>query len=495
MATVDVSSMMASPGTPTSPASKFGHDVAVHQAEDKWDTFLKHLDSAGIGGEAIKEIETVMEAAELKTPLHCLGLATADVNEIKDFASLSFPARALLKRAVATISVLKGQQQPKSMATGVSHSAENFNTQLASQLRSVSGREHTHHTVINAMQMIEANSLNIKELLTAGGYGNIPYHLVCSKPVWALAVAETRKAREEGRQTALKIPLTDDCMLAAWITKDMVGAKVGIPGEDTMQFAAGGDQLRSIDVAIKQATGQPRWFRSFNQWLASYEKFFILAVCTGLYTREELTIYRNTIIKFSERCRQEGSPVAMVILYDALFRDDICDRAMAKDPDLVIIEEMGKVQKNILAIAKGRLPQVVAATGEAKQHIQHQGSHNQTPASSGADYGQLLLKQSHAQSSAASDMKKQQEQFLQKQAKMLEAIARGNVWVDNKKGGGDTHGGGKGGGKSRRGANWVSEVREYKRHKGAKGGGAQQKGAWNNQGKGGQNPVGAGNSW
>ena len=164
--------------------------------------------------------------------------------------------------------------------------------------------------------------------------------------------------------------------------------------------------------------------------------------------------------------------MVLPILYDQLHREDLRQRAEARDAELDVGLEMTKINKGILELAKSRLPQVLNAVGtepRSSRHAERPDTASTLLSTQGASLRAMLDKQSQAQQGAA----KQNQSLLDRQTHLLGSLQDGSVVHDYNGKGKD----------KKRGAEWVAGVQEYKKQKGHSKGHRQNHHMGQNQNK------------
>ena len=189
-----------------------------------------------------------------------------------------------------------------------------------------------------------------------------------------------------------------------------------------------------------------------------FNRFYILAVVSDMFTPAQFLAYRSTINKFSETLRFEGKSKIVCeqlpILYDTIFRKSLAAATEIGDQDIDWDQVFTKLHEPSQRIAEERLP---AIRHTADQGQPFQGLHV-------APRPQVEVRQDSATAMAAEQMRKTNEEILKRQEAMLQGMTSGNVYRDEDfkgKGKGKGSGKAKGKGDPQRGKGWVQSVDNY----------------------------------
>ena len=83
-----------------------------------------------------------------------------------------------------------------------------------------------------ALRNLEEDNLSIRDKLDAKGFANLPQRLIPDKAAWSIVLAE--KARSGSSKCACYVIFTSKEMLPPEITADMVGGRLGLPGDEAV---------------------------------------------------------------------------------------------------------------------------------------------------------------------------------------------------------------------------------------------------------------------
>jgi hypothetical protein len=122
--------------------------------------------------------------------------------------------------------------------------------------------------------------------------------------------------------------------------------------------------LNALTSALKNASSSPRFFRSIQQWTASFLRYAIVAEALGQTSRAWSLNHLMMVTRLAEeqRLSEEGTPF-LALVYDDLRRRNWASRAERKDSSLDILKESALRDEPILLAAKQRLGQVLSAAG------------------------------------------------------------------------------------------------------------------------------------
>jgi hypothetical protein len=210
-------------------------------------------------------------------------------------------------------------------------------------------------------------------------------------------------------------------VIPLWIPPDAVGGKSVIGGDSEWTLDAGGltGTIGALSTALRQATASPRFFRSLNQWTASFMRYAIVAEALGQVKRVWVLNHLLLIQRIAEeqRIADDGNPY-LALVYDEMRRKSWAHRAERRDSSLDLLKESALKDEHIFQAAKQRLVQVLSSSGVLS---------NQGAASS------LLQKQTEAASAltaraelATKALEKQSSQFGRREQAMRAPDAFGD---------------------------------------------------------------------
>jgi len=211
-------------------------------------------------------------------------------------------------------------------------------------------------------------------------------------------------------------------MLLAHVSQEEIGGRGSLPGQE-VEGIASDDGLRTLQAAMRRVTGNPKWLRNMNQWFAVWERYSVVAECSGMQTKTQLIHYKSTICQLLELTRKLGLSFQRVVLYDDMFRHQLSSRAMSGDPSLKLEIEMLTIDKTLLEQVDMRLGDVMRNMG-----VTEDGG----TGASGGRSGQPAPSVVPQQNEVLNRLQQQQSDFQRNQKEMLDAIRNGNVKYDDK---------------------------------------------------------------
>jgi hypothetical protein len=141
--------------------------------------------------------------------------------------------------------------------------------------------------------------------------------------VWQLLHVDCEAAKLSGRVAFTFVDLTAKDVIPLWIPPDAVGGKSVIGGDSEWTLDAGGltGTIGALSTALRQATASPRFFRSLNQWTASFMRYAIVAEALGQVKRVWVLNHLLLIQRIAEeqRIADDGNPY-LALVYDEMRR-------------------------------------------------------------------------------------------------------------------------------------------------------------------------------
>eukprot|EP00971_Amphidinium_carterae_P352537 6492642-Amphidinium_carterae.1 len=285
-----------------------------------------------------------------------------------DAINVTLPVKAFLRRALRVITALEdttavaaATQQP---ASGPHMSAASLALQLAPSKE------------VNVVEKLKSVNPHFSKL------DNMPFHMLPESSVWSLLQAENDAATASSRTAFSYVDLTSKEWLPLWIAPDAVGGKTILPGDS--DWLLSGDQttttLSAFGKALQQATQAPRFFRNLTQWVATFQRYSLVAEAMSQFSRKAACCHLHTVLRLAEEERIAGGSPYLAILYDDLLRKQFARRAQQHDPQLDISSEVQQTDKAVLASARSRLEATLQAAGlkhsagSASDSVQHTAS-------------------------------------------------------------------------------------------------------------------------
>jgi hypothetical protein len=259
--------------------------------------------------------------------------------------------------------------------------------------------------------------------------------------------------------------LTRKPFLPMWLPQDSIGGKSILGSEwDNMSAGSHDGTLQQLGAALKAVSSQPRFFRSFTQWAAAFDKYVVAAVASKQLTWPAIMSYRSIIFELSEQMRIEGKDSFLAILYDDVLRKQLSHRAEQRDPSLNLGEAFKTLDKQVLEACKVRLDGVLKQVGVTSTGPSQHGGAQNLPRMPAQNQEEMVAK-----ASAAAEALQRRVDAMQRsvQKQQDQVYANQRQWHPNPQ----AHQDGKGG-KSRhekRGA-WVNNKMHEKQGKDGKKG-------------------------
>lgn len=134
---------------------------------------------------------------------------------------------------------------------------------------------------------------------------------------------------------------------------------------------SGSATLKDLGRAIRAATQQPRFFRSFPQWCSAFLKYASMAIAASQLEWFQVVMYMGAISRLAHEKGTMGHFLSM--LYDDAFRRMLAKRATCRDPDFNLTILMSKINKPLLENCEARLEAALDAAGlsRGKSNVSH----------------------------------------------------------------------------------------------------------------------------
>lgn len=411
--------------------------VTTPSESEVWVEWLSKVDETSAPEPLRTEVATVCVANKVATT-DLAGLAETDISALTGYDKLTMPARALLKRSLWTVNAnFQQAKKPRGSASSADGSGPQMQlTTMQSPCKDMLGAEVTSQRLSAAMEACNT-TVAVDELLKKVGLQNLQYSLLAEQHWFGVARAAVLKARQAGEAVPfMYMDLTASGVLPVWLSQDQIGGRLMLPGESdfTMDANSKMNSVSDLSRLFKQATDNPRYFRSWEQHQGAFLKMIIVLVSTEMLPWSTVMTYWGTLLKLAEEERGEGGHVSrfLTILYDDLQRKSWSHRSERKDPGLDIAVEAQKPQRTILEAARQRLGPVLKAA-----NLQNRSP---TQTSLGSSPESLLYSTTAAAESmrkraddARVALERQQKLFEGKQLEILGAQGSGS---DTTKGGG-----------------------------------------------------------
>ena len=291
--------------------------------------FLRNVDVTPPDEKFISEVIQTFENQQISSEQGLEGLTDQDVD--KAFADRSLNCTGLAQRALWAANTANQIKRQKLVDTSGSSSAS-----LPGPGKAVSGHKLPASEVqqiidivgtdisagVVAKMLAEPNfSINIPALLKEAGMDGLEFHLQCVACVCRLFDAENRAAAKNTRTAYSYVDLTSKPFLPLWLPQDAVGGN-HIMGSDWagLNPSTSTSTLHQLGAALKAASSTPRFFRTFSQWLAAFNKYAVVAVGYKQLKWTQVMAYVNVISELRERQRAEHGSSYLTMLHDDVFR-------------------------------------------------------------------------------------------------------------------------------------------------------------------------------
>ena len=390
-----------------------------------WDQFLATVGGANPGAGVLeKVVEFYSKTCGVQSHEALDGLVESDLDFTKlDLEARAFARRAFRKaeslascRAAASAALSQGASSSGKAISTLAQNGHGHNPEVVGML-DVLGSEASAGAIAQVLAHCD-KTVDIQAKLNGVMAGKLQFHLWCDAPVWKLLNAESVAAASDSRVAFAYVDLTSRAFLPMWLPADAIGGTAISPtstSEWALDPSASSATLGALGAALKAATQTPRFFRSLAQWTAVFMRYGASAVAMEHLTWSAVLSHVDVVMRISEELRAASDSMFVAVLYDDLLRRAFADRAAKKDPELNIEKEMTKVNKEILALAKSRLGQVLAAAGIA----------NEPRRSSGSDPLTVSAESVLAKQSAAADaLSRKAEQAVRQMAQQQESLER-----------------------------------------------------------------------
>ena len=183
--------------------------------------------------------------------------------------------------------------------------------------------------------------------------------------LWSAMQSHTDEATVANRTPFLFVDLTAAHCLPMWLTPDQIGGKFHL--RDDQEWALHGGQtitnLQELGRALKSATASTRFFRSVSQWNGAFKRYAVVAVAAKQLSWPDVLSHADIVMQLAEQERLKGRPPYLAFVYEEIVRKSFARRAEKRDPDLKISQEIQRVDKDILDIARHRLTDVLKDAG------------------------------------------------------------------------------------------------------------------------------------
>ena len=309
---------------------------------------------------------------KLNTPADSFGLSDGDVEEIGKKED-DFLVRAAVKRtlgaAIATEKAKRKTAIPDEFETPAKLARRHSDEDSQSKALAILGGGESKANALMAANILSGGSatVNITKMLKDTHIPTIPQDALVPSGIFQLLEKERELAVKDNRVPFTYVDLTLKEVLPTWMSPNAVGGKVQLPEMTIEDAGTSTDTVQTMAQALKVATSAPRFFRSFQQWVAAWTRYIPTAVACKHLSVCACLGHLQVVTRICEEHRGVNpNYVALAVSYDELRRKDWECRAARRDEGLKIDDEAWKINRDMLDTAKSRLDQVVKAAGLRK---------------------------------------------------------------------------------------------------------------------------------
>ena len=175
---------------------------------------------------------------------------------------------------------------------------------------------------------------------------------VPSGALWKTLLA-AKKAAKPGEQVFSYVDILADENLPLWMDKaSLQGSNVKNEVKDDADSA-----LVGLAESLNKQVARRKRIKSVGQWLTLFDRYVLVAVCTGQVTWAFATMYRATICKLYEDQRARNKPLSLAWDYDEAFRKYAEQMTEAKIQKFDLMEEAQTLNKVVLESCESKIAQ------------------------------------------------------------------------------------------------------------------------------------------
>eukprot|EP00971_Amphidinium_carterae_P308356 6127774-Amphidinium_carterae.1 len=316
---------------------------------ESWDAFFESVDDPAPDAALLGEAKKACVDAGFTGPKQLRGLQPNDM----DALNLALPLKAFLRRALRVIVTM--EETSAAPATTGTAAASQPGQLLGPGLGASAGSGAHMSAAALALQLGPSKEVNVVDKLKSvdanfSRIDTMPFHMVPEAAVWTQLQSENDAAASASRTAFSYVDLTAKEWLPLWIAPDAVGGKTVLPGDS--DWLLSGDQttatLSAFGRALQQATQAPRFFRNLTQWIATFQRYALVAEAMSQFSRKAASCHLHTVLCIAEEERIIGGSPYLAIL------------TTARPP---IASEVQQTDKAVLASARSRLEATLQAAG------------------------------------------------------------------------------------------------------------------------------------
>ena len=233
-----------------------------------------------------------------------------------------------------------------------------------------------------ASLLAPAKAVDVAALVDKASLKGLSFSLQAEQALWGSMQAHSEQCKAAGRKALPFIDLTSKEALPMWLTADQIGGKFHL--RDDKEWSLQGGQavssLQDLSRTLNSATASTRFFRSVPQWIGAFLRYAVVAVATQQLAWVDVLAHVDVVMQLAEQERLKGRPPFLAFVYEKLMRRNWARRAEKGDPDLNISQEVQKIDKDVLDIARHRLTEVLKEAGLDGHDDSSQSSKVQHPA-------------------------------------------------------------------------------------------------------------------
>jgi hypothetical protein len=315
-------------------------------ADGSWSEFLAQVDMDDTAKEVLDAAEAFLLKCNLPTPRSADGAKVSKLEARADFPE-DVAVQAFLVRAFRTLDAVTVAQKAASSAE---------------PSRSEPG---LHSALGLAATLAPPKKADTERILREAQLEKLPFILQVDQSVVDRLQQESDSAKSAGRPAFAYIDLTSQAVTPTWLMPEAIGARYRPESAVELDGAEAIGSLARLGQALRGATENQKFFRSFMQWSACWWRLAPFQIALKQLTWCQALCHADVISQLAEEERQDGRPPFAAFLYDELLRRQLEKRASRSDPSLNLDEVFLTVDKTLLAVARQRLAGVLRAAAIA----------------------------------------------------------------------------------------------------------------------------------
>ncbi len=282
--------------------------------------FLRSVDAVSPTADILDVAEKFVVAQQFVDGQELEGVTDVDIDN--EFTG-SLACKAFLKRAFRKGDVAAKVKRQKGVAGGSigTSSSSGYAPLSASQsdVTDLVGNEASA-SILARLLSTGHDNFDVIAALAAVCMPTVPYTLSCVGLLRQVLLSDVEVAAAQGRTPFTYIDLTSRETIPLWLPQDAIGGKSVLGSDWAVDPSASSNPLSQLGQALQSASAGTRFFRSFTQWLAAWNKYSAVAVATKQLTWTHVHTYLAMTVEMMEHQRLLGESLFLPILYDDLFR-------------------------------------------------------------------------------------------------------------------------------------------------------------------------------